>query len=99
MAENLPPVCSRLPTNLTEIIDMTAAQSGVSRAELIRGVLESYFFGNTEALVGVDEGYRQARRLAAQIAQHAIRQALEALPDTFEEAMSQLRFAQASRHG
>jgi hypothetical protein len=91
MATEDKPICSRLPPDLVEALDTDAANQGVSRAELIKAILVGHYFGHTTMLIGSDNGYVQARRLAPQLAYMAIRRAMDLLPANFEEALEQIQ--------
>lgn len=82
-----PTVCARLAPELIDAIDAAAAIQGVSRAEMVKAVLEGYFFGTDQTLVGADAGYTQARRMGTQIAYAMLRRASREFPDDIESAL------------
>jgi len=91
VAETGNPICSRLPADLVEILDADASAQGVTRAELIKAILSAHYYGNASTLVGPDNGYIQARRLAPQLAMFALRRALDLLPDDVDLALESIR--------
>jgi hypothetical protein len=85
------PICARLAPELVDAIDAAAAVQNVTRAEMIKAVLEGYFFGTDQTLVGADAGYVQARRMATQIAHAMLRRAAREMPDDVDSAMMMVR--------
>lgn len=84
MAENY--IGFKLTPEMRAGIITRAEADGVSASEWIRGVIEQALVGEVPS---VDEGYRQARRLATQMAteiiRRATRSAVEAIPETVDE--------------
>lgn len=98
--DNFPPtttadgknVCFRVPVGLREQAEALALTLGVSISELMRALLLKEL--GQPALVGVDQGYEQGRRLALHMLQKILGSAVQMLPDTYEEAVH--RFGLAS---
>lgn len=85
-----PPICSRLPSHLVDALEADASQQGLDRSEILRAIVEAYYFGTTP-IAGADAGYHQGRRLAVQLAYRLLQHAQQALPDDFDAAMAWLQ--------
>ena len=82
-------IAVRLPADLVSAIDVACAEQGVTPSEFLRGLVSSWVYGKTQ-LAGPDEGYAQARSMAAQLAMAAVKQALAELPEDHDGARSML---------
>jgi hypothetical protein len=82
----------RIPFELRAQIIALAGSQGISLSEYVRAALTAAVGGNYAP--GSDEGYRQAKGMAIQIAMHlitgALLQARDSLPATYEEALVML---------
>jgi hypothetical protein len=79
-----------MPPHVVEMLDADAAQQGLSRTEVINAIVENYYFGSN-ALVGADAGYMQARKIAPLLAQGLLAEATRNLPETYEEAIELIK--------
>jgi hypothetical protein len=87
MADSTPPICSRMPSHVVDMLDADAQQQSLTRTEVINAIVENYYFGGS-TLQGADEGYKAARRLAPMIAARALAKAVKEMPETLEEAQA-----------
>jgi hypothetical protein len=78
-----------LPADLVAAIDAACDEANITHSEFLRALVEQWAYGKSQ-LSGPDAGYAQARSIAAQLAHAAVRQALDNLPSTNEEARSML---------
>ncbi len=76
-----------LPEQRAAIIDR-AREEGITASEWIRAAIANALDGQTPS---VDEGYHQARRLAAKMAQYALANGFRALPATYDEFMDLIK--------
>ena len=84
------PICSRLPPHLVDALDADAAQQGLERSEVLRNLIEAYYFGGAVPQ-SADAGYLQARRIATRLAHTVLRNTLRDLPPDFDQAMAWLQ--------
>jgi len=82
-------IAVRLPPDLVSAIDATCAEQGITPSEFLRGIVSSWVYGKSQ-LAGPDEGYTQARSMAAQLAMVAVKRALAELPEDHDGARSML---------
>lgn len=80
MAENY--IGLKLPPEMRAGIITRAEMEGITASEWIRAIISRELDSETPS---VDAGYQQARRLATQMAQIAIRQGLASLPESYGE--------------
>lgn len=75
--------CVRIPPDQRALLEHHAQAGGLSLSDLIRTILMAYFQGQA----GSTDGYLHARALGTHIARRALSEALNNLPDTYEEAV------------
>lgn len=90
------PIAVRLPSDLLAAIEAACEEHGITQSEFIRGLISEWAYGKTQ-LSGPDEGYSQARSMAAQLAHLAVTQAINNLPASHEEALGMLQGAYGNR--
>jgi hypothetical protein len=80
-------MCIRIDPSQKMMLERHAADGGINLSELMRTMIVSYLSGQP---VGSTDGYQHARSLAGHLAQHALVQAIAALPSTYEDALVEL---------
>ena len=80
-----PPICVKLPQDLDTAVRVLAEAQGISVSELLRTLLAQVVYGHASS---VDDGYLAARRWASRLAHHALRAAINALPEDHDQAMA-----------
>ena len=75
----------RVPVEVRQQLLQLCAMQGMSLSDYCRSILVAALNG-TGYLAGVDEGYTQARSLAAQLARYMLDHARATLPETYAEA-------------
>jgi len=78
------PLCLRLSDDLHMAVIQLAQDQGMNVSEWMRDLLFRVVYGEPP---GVNEGYIQGRQIGIAAAFTVIREAIEALPATAEEAM------------
>lgn len=94
-------IAVRLPPDLVSAIDAACAEQDITASEFLRGLVSQWAYGKSQ-LAGPDEGYTQARSMAAQLAHAALKRALGELPSDHDGARSMLEgyyIDQAERRG
>lgn len=84
-------ITCRVPEEWLPQIDALASTLGVTRSEWLRGLIAAALDGGPQgaiALGGVDEGYKQARAFASQLATSMLALAADMMPETYEEAVA-----------
>jgi hypothetical protein len=83
-------VAVRLSPDLASAVDAVCEEQGITASEFLRGLVSSWVYGKTQ-LSGPDEGYTQAKSMAAQLAHAALRSALASLPESHDGAATMLQ--------
>ncbi len=86
----------RLSGDLCSAVEDACAQQGITTSEFLRELIQNWCYGKS-ALQAPSDGYRQARAMATQLANIAVSQALQSLPDTVEGAAQMLSDFNARR--
>ena len=80
----MPLTCVRIPADLDEQFRMQCDAVGMNASEAIRLLITQWIGGQAPT---VEEGYAEARSIAAQLAHAVVTRALQELPETAEEAV------------
>jgi len=88
MSTSSKPLCVRLPDDLHLAVIQLAQDNGMSPSEWMRDMLFRLIYG---APPGIEEGYLQGRNIGIAAAMKtihlAVKNAIDAMPGTVEEAM------------